>query len=505
MKSVFGTATEDDLDGLKKQLQDVADSQSEIAHVVKNSMTIVNKTIAQANENTQAINRLNGATTRLSSQLNALQDEIATVQEFVDLELRLTSFVETSLRHIEDALTDCDVAVDQLFADLTAAIHGKLSLTLIAPDYLRQILRTIQNQLPSAFFLKDFEGHELIWFYQHLKTMVLADSEQLHILAVIPLLQTESLYQIYRMSVLPVPLQNEREKASKIKLNSAYFAVSAAKLSYVVMSLDDVVHCQNVENGYCPLQEPYRSLARSPSCESAIFLKNPENIQSFCEIEIINEPPYPVLDHLIDGIWAVSSDQKLYVQKHCNGQISTLTILPGVTTIELPHGCSLEGDSFSLPPYFQESSVFSVNVSDYLSFDHASDVIDLSDIFVSNTTFRISTSHIENFAFRNLSTLSPAPINSVLHEIDKIRRHRIVIENDSTFKIVFLVLLAICFILLCVAGTLYCVFRRKNRNSSDLEKGQNTKVALEFKQEPKKNEPVLIGSLMNIKDESTYL
>ena len=219
LKSVFGTATEDDLDGLKKQLQDVADSQSEIAHVVKNSMTIVNKTIAQANENTQAINRLNGATTRLSSQLNALQDEIATVQEFVDLELRLTSFVETSLRHIEDALTDCDVAVDQLFADLTAAIHGKLSLTLIAPDYLRQILRTIQNQLPSAFFLKDFEGHELIWFYQHLKTMVLADSEQLHILAVIPLLQTESLYQIYRMSVLPVPLQNEREKASKIKLN----------------------------------------------------------------------------------------------------------------------------------------------------------------------------------------------------------------------------------------------------------------------------------------------
>ena len=71
-------------------------------------------------------------------------------------------------------------------------------------------------------------------------------------------------------------------------------------------------------------------------------------------------------------------------------------------------------------------------------------------------------------------------------------------------KLFFIVLLAICFILLCIAGILYCVFQRKNRNVSDPEKGHDhKKVALELQAKP--NEPVLIGSLLNIKDESTYL
>ena len=193
----------------------------------------------------------------------------------------------------------------------------------------------------------------------------------------------------------------------------------------------------------------------------------------------------------------------MYIQRHCNDQITTLTIETGISILELPQGCSIQGDSFSLPPYFQESSFYSVNVSNYLSFDHASDVVDLSDIFVVNSTFKIAVGHSNPIVFQNLTTLSSAPVGSVLNEIDKIRRHRIIIENDSTFKIVFIVLLAICFILLCIAGILYCVFRHKNSNVSDPETGHgNKKVALEL---AKPNEPVLIGSLLNIKDESTYL
>ena len=509
LKGVFGTATESDLESLRKQLSDVAESQSEIAHVVRNSMTIVNKTIAQTNENTEAVNRLNGAASRLSAQLSALQNEVATVQAFIDLELRLTSFIETSLRHIEDALSDCEIAVEQIYTDLTTAVHGKLSLTLISPENLRQILASIQSQLPEAFFLKDFSGPGLLWFYENLKTMVLADSGQIHILSVIPLLQTDSLYTVYRISALPVPIKNEENKASKLKLESSYLAVSAATLSYVIWSLDDIVHCSNIDKGYCPLNEPYRVLARNPSCVSALFLKNPEQIHEFCEIEIINDQQYPVLDHLIEGTWAVSTNRAFYVQRYCGNQIRTLKIPEGISTIELPLGCSIQGDAFTLPPYYQETSISTVNVSDHIFFEHADDIFDLSDILISNDTFRISTQEIEHINLKNLSTLSNAPISSVLHEIDKIRRHRIIIENDSTFKIVFLVLLAICFIILCIAGTLYCVYRKRKspnvakQTEPENKTNENTKVAIELKQQ--KPEPVLIGSLMNIYDEETYL
>ena len=54
LKSLFGTATESDLDGLRKQLRRISGNQNELVHVVENSLTMINKTNTFSKQNKQA-------------------------------------------------------------------------------------------------------------------------------------------------------------------------------------------------------------------------------------------------------------------------------------------------------------------------------------------------------------------------------------------------------------------------------------------------------------------
>ena len=104
----------------------------------------------------------------------------------------------------------------------------------------------------------------------------------------------------------------------------------------------------------------------------------------------------------------------------------------------------------------------------------------------------------------NLSTVSHLPITKVLHEIDKIRRHRIVIENDATLKIVFAVLLGVCLLGLCIAAVIFCYRKRSNRKGKNVDVEKSVAIELQ-PQKLTKTEPVLIGSLRNIMEAESML
>ena len=58
LNSLFGTATESDLDGIRNQLTSLSANQNDLVHVVENSLTMVNKTNTVTAQNRQAINTM---------------------------------------------------------------------------------------------------------------------------------------------------------------------------------------------------------------------------------------------------------------------------------------------------------------------------------------------------------------------------------------------------------------------------------------------------------------
>ena len=68
LKSLFGIATESDLDGLRKQLRRIPGNQNELVHVVENSLTMINKTNTFQKQNRKALNTLHSDLTRLDNK-----------------------------------------------------------------------------------------------------------------------------------------------------------------------------------------------------------------------------------------------------------------------------------------------------------------------------------------------------------------------------------------------------------------------------------------------------
>ena len=58
LNALFGNATESDLEGLRKQISNLAVNQNVLVHVVENSLSMLNKTNTLASQNRHAMNNL---------------------------------------------------------------------------------------------------------------------------------------------------------------------------------------------------------------------------------------------------------------------------------------------------------------------------------------------------------------------------------------------------------------------------------------------------------------
>ena len=72
LNALFGTATDSDLEGLRTQLGRLATNQNQLVHVVENSLSMINKTNAVAQENRHLANNLVDDVNNLNTKITQL-------------------------------------------------------------------------------------------------------------------------------------------------------------------------------------------------------------------------------------------------------------------------------------------------------------------------------------------------------------------------------------------------------------------------------------------------
>ena len=90
LNSLFGTATESDLDGIRNQLTSLSANQNDLVHVVENSLTMVNKTNTVTAQNRQAINTMSQNFADLSNKLSGLRNLMLNQARMYELKTSLT-------------------------------------------------------------------------------------------------------------------------------------------------------------------------------------------------------------------------------------------------------------------------------------------------------------------------------------------------------------------------------------------------------------------------------
>ena len=453
---LFGTATEDNLNRLKGEIGQLQFGQEEIIHVVSNSLTLVNKTNKQVAENRHTLNSLINATDVLRSQLADFESLSSTLYGSILKTNSITTHTHTAFNAVKFALRQTRNLIHNLHLDFQQIMGGKLPITFIDPDELTSILSDIRHNIPSTLTLPPIEDDDLLWFYRHLPTTLLTDFKKIHVIIMVPLVHTDSLFTIYKIVSTPVPIPNTN-KASKIDLEGNYLAVSTSGNYYSIMSDVEAIQCPKFEIGYCALEDAAHSITRSPSCLSSLFLNEQALISSNCHVHVSENVKFPLIKHLSKGRWLIAANFSFIIHSRCSqfgNDDQQITFTPPVDTISLDPGCAGFSEYAKFTPYYYSFSERNHRhgLLDKLDSNFVSD--DIWKLNDSSYTYLYTMNNVKPELPQLLSEFSGINFDHLQQSLELVKQHRVYFETNNYLQPIIITIIIIL-VALFIASFLY--------------------------------------------------
>ena len=140
MSSLFGTLTQTDLDNINKNINILSDNQENIVHDLEMSLSILNVTKMQINENRRSNMDLVICIQKVDRKISNL--ELFFEQKFVRLEQFIHSYLQTKMifDEIEIAVQNAVFYLENLKTKLNMLSLNHLSINTISPNDLKKLL-----------------------------------------------------------------------------------------------------------------------------------------------------------------------------------------------------------------------------------------------------------------------------------------------------------------------------------------------------------------------------
>ena len=152
LNCLFGTATESDLNAIHSSISRLTKSQEDIAQVVDENISVMYIIRAEMSENRQALKKIIGSLANLAVKLGniiqALENEVFQVGQFVQLYLQLYSIIQAIRRTVQEV----NSYMEHIQLQLNMLSLGHLSPSVITPRSLKVLLLEIENH--SSQYLK---------------------------------------------------------------------------------------------------------------------------------------------------------------------------------------------------------------------------------------------------------------------------------------------------------------------------------------------------------------
>jgi len=347
--SLFGVATKSDIRQINEGLQRIRNTEKTVAHLLQDSLSVINKTNQDVQINRKTINQLIKNSDILKEKLQNVFDEVTTKLQYTHTALELHSAFHVLMTAL-DSLTEMLGRLSSQISDLN---KGTLPYDLVPPQVMRNLLTDIQEHLPPTLALPYPVG-QVSMYYKTLPAVLVPGRNKFHVLTSIPLAHTNAEYDLYKVVQVPVPLQVEKALMYEVEAN--FLGVTPDKSSYTLLTDFEAAQCQHDSFDYCPLSNPSLDSDLNPSCIMSLFGQQSDLIKANCLPREVPVPVAPVLRHIINGKWLSSSRNKYSIEMSCDLKVSKISVPQGVSVVELQQGCIAYTSFFRLPPYFHQQS-----------------------------------------------------------------------------------------------------------------------------------------------------
>ena len=346
---------------IKHEVDILKSNQQVIRHVLTESLSLINITRMEVEENRHAINEIIRGMGKLVEAWQRSVRDI--VNRIAPLERFALAYAQSQINL--NKLRDLIIAETNLFTNLHAKI-AKLStkrlspLILPAPELVK-ILKSIEVELPPQLMLPR-DPRETPWYYYNiLTTSTIALQNQLVITVEIPLLDVTQRFSIKEAISLPVPYSNTNV-TGEYEFEFKNFAVSADKRQYVILTLEDQMNCGKADVNFCKMTSAVYEMNHHQYCTLALFQKDLRKIQHLCKTRVTNKLKLPIAKYISKGQWLVATNEAFYLRKLCvNSDLEEQIIVkPPFILVTLASGCRALADKLELPIYFEQRSEYKV-------------------------------------------------------------------------------------------------------------------------------------------------
>lgn len=429
---LFGTVSEQDLSAIRRSVKTLNQNQNKIAHVVKDSLTILNSTRTAVGKNRKAINTLTDALQTLDDKINEETD--ALIKGITELASFVQAYAQMDrlMAALKDILHKAQLDMERLQSQLNMLSLGHLSPSTVTPDEFRQVLKEIQSHLPFYLKLPNDPETNLWDFYNILTCRTVLDQDHIYIVISVPLLDENSKYEIYKIHNLPVPFNTSSKVQSsgmvaKYSLESHAIAVNGDKSKYVLLSDYELQHCANPLQTFCKIGSPIYPINLSELCIIALYLDNEDNINNFCKTMISPSSKKPLAHYLVNGIWIIAATKPLQFTVVCpesNLRESTLKVKPPLGVVKLPMSCTASNNYLYLPAFYQNESKYEINDP----FEDVTAIFNISKINLWEPLISKLPNFNDTLVPKHLKTLDKIPMDGLIKELDSLGK---ILPDDS--------------------------------------------------------------------------
>ena len=231
-------------------------------------------------------------------------------------------------------------------------VNGRLSPDLIPVETLLKGIEKIKSIVYENLHGLRVRYEHPLYYYSNSKPVYALQGDQVIVNIEIPLAPDKDIFKLYKVHHVgsPITFANTSDfHVSVISNLPAAIAVSEDNAKWMELSADDIDSCIGRDILTCPGAIAYRVLAPN-TCASAIWLKNNQQVEKYCNFIYQNKPFKSDIIFKIDNSkYAMfSPDRKANIA--CPGQPQKVVILNGLTVLQLGCGCSISTTKLILPP-----------------------------------------------------------------------------------------------------------------------------------------------------------
>jgi len=225
------------------------------------------------------------------------------------------SELHTMIRQLEFTLFQLVQQVDELFNIIQCAMHGRLSIKLVNPTVLQNIMRNVTLHLPEGFELIAGTSMENILLYYELTTVsIVANTHCINLLLNVPLKSANHYFTLFK--VISLPTRVSFNKFVQYSVDYSYLGIQNSQRAYLMLTEADYSRCKKASITICPANMPVYN-TQKVTCLSSLFFQS-ANTRRVCQRKLILQHQTPTLQRH-GKVWIFHFPTRHQISLRCPG------------------------------------------------------------------------------------------------------------------------------------------------------------------------------------------